>query len=156
MKPLIVFLSLSAFVLAASALAQQPLQAQGVPQLQSAQHRCELSSDRRIVSLSVSNPGEQPSECTVSCWLLYKGGTATVTCTKVVEGKAAFAPLCAHSREKDGQFARLDRSEGRCTVAPAAVLPNTVTLQKGEAVIRYRDYESMSPQEKQIDYFRRR
>lgn len=140
-------------LLSVAALAQQPTPAQ--PQFVAAQHRCELSPDRRVVSLLVTNPGAQPSECTVNCYLPYKGGTATVTCTKVVAANAASAPLCAHGREKDGQFTKLDRSDARCTVAPANA-PNTVTLQKGETVVRYRDWESMTPEEKQLDYFRRR
>jgi hypothetical protein len=156
MKPQTAFLVLFAATLAASALAQQPLGTQNPPQFAAAQHRCELSADRRMVSLSVSNPGEQPSECTVNCYLPYKGGTATITCTKIVNGKAVFEPLCAHGREKDGQFAKLERSDARCALAPAPLPPNTVVLQKGETVMRYRDWESMTPQEKQIDYFRRR
>jgi hypothetical protein len=139
----------------AAAFAQQPASPPPPqPVMQPAQHRCELSPDKRIVSLSVSNPAAQPTECTVSCYLPYKGGTATVTCTKVVDGNAVFTRLCAHGRDNDGAFTKLDRSSGQCSVAPAAPPPPTAALKPGEVIMRYKDHETMTQEEKLQDFTR--
>ncbi len=151
MRRVLAFVILSSALAGASSLAQQPLPPQ--PIMQPAQHRCELSPDRRIVSLMVSNPSAQPTECSVNCWLPYKGGQATVTCTKVVPANAAQFPLCAHSRDNDGQYAKLERSTGLCSVTPAPAAP-TVTLKPGETVVRFKDPESMTQEERLQDFTR--
>ena len=138
---------------ATGAPAQQPLPGQPMQAQPVIEHRCELSADRRFVAVSVSNPSPKDAECTVSCFLPYKGGTATITCTKILAGSANNISLCVHGREKNEQFTKLDRSEARCALSevPAA----SVGVEKG-VMFRYRDWETMTQEEKQFDHLRRR
>lgn len=145
----------SGALFAASAFAQQPPAPPPAPVMQPAQHRCELSPDKRIVSLSVTNPGGQLSECSVTCYLPYKGGTATITCTKFVDANVVSAPLCAHGREKDGVFTKLERSSAQCSVTPVVLPPSIARSQDDGYQLRAKkSWEDMSTEERLNDFTR--
>lgn len=161
MKPQTAFLTLIAASLAGSfgpwALAQQQTASPPpAPVMQPTQHRCELSADKRMVSLSVTNPSSQLSECTVTCYLPYKGGTATVTCTKFVDANAVNAPLCAHGREKDGVYTKLERSTGQCSVTPVELPPSVAKAKRDEGlVMRHKpSWDEMTQEERLQDFTR--
>jgi hypothetical protein len=84
-------------------------------------HACKLSSDKRSVAVTVSNPYTQETHCTVNCHVSIPGsGVASISCTKMVPGGAKDFELCTRSRDGGAEYVRLSDAGNAECVKPLA------------------------------------
>jgi hypothetical protein len=84
---------------------------------------CTLSTDRKTVTITASNPYAQVMACEVNCHMEIPHGFATVLCAKPVPAGARNFVVCAEA-DKDGMlYTRVKDTEANCpdpAAAPAA------------------------------------
>src|SRR5882757_6030278 len=81
---------------------------------------CTLSTDRKTVTITASNPYAQVMACEVNCHMEVPHGFATVLCTKPVPAGARNFVMCAEA-DKDGMlYTRVKETEANCP-DPAAL-----------------------------------
>jgi hypothetical protein len=83
---------------------------------------CTLSTDRKTVTITASNPYSQVMACEVNCHMEIPHGFATVLCAKPVPVGARNFVMCAEA-DKDGMlYTRVKDTEANCP-DPAALAP---------------------------------
>jgi hypothetical protein len=85
---------------------------------------CTLSTDRKTVTITASNPYAQVMACEVNCHMAIPNGLATVVCVKPVPVGAKDFVMCAEA-DKDGKpYTRVKETEANCpdpAASPAAI-----------------------------------
>jgi hypothetical protein len=75
---------------------------------------CTLSTDRKTVTITASNPYSQVMACEVNCHMEIPHGFATVLCAKPVPVGAKNFVMCAEA-DKDGMlYTRVKETEANC------------------------------------------
>ena len=83
---------------------------------------CTLSTDRKTVTITASNPYARAMACEVNCHMEIPHGFATVQCTKPVPAGTRNFVMCAEA-DKDGMlYTRVKETEANCP-DPAALAP---------------------------------
>ena len=84
-------------------------------------HACRLSSDKKSVTVTVSNPYAQDTSCTVNCHVAIPGGgIASISCTREVPANAKDFVLCTRARDNSASYAKLDDAGNSECVKPLA------------------------------------
>lgn len=85
-------------------------------------HVCKLSSDRKVLTVLVSNPYAQETSCTVNCHLILPGEgihSESISCSKTVPAGAKEFELCTRTRQT-GAYVRVDSDSNSECIKPLA------------------------------------
>lgn len=85
-------------------------------------HVCKLSSDRKVLTVLVSNPYAQETSCTVNCHLILPGEgihSESISCTKTVPAGAKEFELCTRTRQA-GAYVRVSSDSNSECIKPLA------------------------------------
>src|SRR5882757_2679314 len=89
---------------------------------------CTLSTDRKTVTITASNPYAQVMACEVNCHMDIPGGFSTVVCVKPVPAGSKDFVMCTDVNANGHSYTRVKETEANCpdpAAKPAAVRTDT-------------------------------